>query len=189
MSEPTLARQSAVIAGSILNTRGVGRIEAVAPASRFIFRGQEAAAVAGASFGVALPQTVCRAAVAGARAALWLGPDEWLLMAPESEGAGISADLTAALQASGHSLVDISHRQVGLELTGPRIGQVINAGCPLDLDLASFPVDMCTRTIFAKAEIVLWRRAKDVFRVEVWRSFASYVSDLLKEASLGVTNP
>jgi sarcosine oxidase, subunit gamma len=48
---------------------------------------------------------------------------------------------------------------------------------------------MCTRTIFAKAEIVLWRRAKDSFRVEVWRSFAPYVSDFLKEASHGVTNP
>jgi sarcosine oxidase, subunit gamma len=189
MSEPMLARETPLIAGSLLNMRGVGRIEAVAPASRFIFRGQAAAPIAGASFGVTLPQAVCRAAVAGARAALWLGPDEWLLLAPESEGLHISADLMAALPASAASLVDISHRQVGLELTGPRISQLINAGCPLDLDLANFPVDMCTRTIFAKAEIVLWRRARDVFQVEVWRSFALYVADVLKEASLGVTNP
>jgi sarcosine oxidase, subunit gamma len=189
MSEAVLERQTALTAESILNTRGVGRIEAAPTASRLIFRGNGAAAIAGASFGVALPQTACRAAVAGVRAALWLGPDEWLLIAPDSEGAVLWADLRAALDASAHSLVDISHRQIGLELTGPRVGQLINAGCPLDLDLDSFPIDMCTRTIFAKAEIVLWRRAKDSFRVEVWRSFAPYVSDFLKEASHGVTNP
>jgi sarcosine oxidase subunit gamma len=187
MSETVLERQTPLAA--VLNTRGVGRIEAAPPAARFIFRGGEAASIAGASFTVALPQTACRAAVAGVRAALWLGPDEWLLLAPDSEGAVLWADLTAALSSSAHSLVDISHRQIGLELTGPKIGQLINAGCPLDLDLDSFPVDMCTRTILAKAEIVLWRRANDRFRVEVFRSFASYVSDFLKEASLGVSNP
>ncbi len=41
---------------------------------------------------------------------------------------------------------------------------------------------MCTRTIFAKAEIVLWRTAPDAFRIEVWRSFAPYVLGLLDEA-------
>jgi glucoamylase len=33
----------------------------------------------------------------------------------------------------------------------------------LDLDIEAFPVDMCTRTVFAKADIVLWRTAPDTF--------------------------
>jgi sarcosine oxidase subunit gamma len=43
---------------------------------------------------------------------------------------------------------------------------------------------MCTRTLFAKAEIVLWRTRPDMFRIEVWRSFAPYVQGLLEEARL-----
>jgi sarcosine oxidase subunit gamma len=41
---------------------------------------------------------------------------------------------------------------------------------------------MCTRTLFGKAEIVLWRTAPDAFHIEVWRSFARYVLDCLGEA-------
>jgi sarcosine oxidase subunit gamma len=40
---------------------------------------------------------------------------------------------------------------------------------------------MCTRTVLAKADIVLWRIADDVFHVEAWRSFSGYVGALLAE--------
>ena len=46
------------------------------------------------------------------------------------------------------------------------------------LGLAEFPVGMCTRTAFAKADIVLWRTGQSTFHLEVWRSFAAYVSGL-----------
>jgi sarcosine oxidase subunit gamma len=45
---------------------------------------------------------------------------------------------------------------------------------------------MCTRTMLAKAEIVLWRTGSLEFRVEVWRSFAAYVSQFLAEAARGI---
>ena len=48
-----------------------------------------------------------------------------------------------------------------------------------EADCAHFPVGMATRTLFEKAEIVLWRIAPDSFHLEVWRSFAPYVWDLL----------
>jgi heterotetrameric sarcosine oxidase gamma subunit len=41
---------------------------------------------------------------------------------------------------------------------------------------------MGTRTLLGKADIVLWRTAADVFRIEVWRSFAPYVWACLEEA-------
>jgi hypothetical protein len=53
--------------------------------------------------------------------------------------------------------------------------------CPLPLDLTAFPVGMCTRTVFAKAEVVLWRTAPETFRLEVARSFARYVAAMLGE--------
>jgi sarcosine oxidase subunit gamma len=42
---------------------------------------------------------------------------------------------------------------------------------------------MCTRTVVAKAEIVLWRTSEEIFHVEVWRSFAPYVTDFLAEVA------
>lgn len=157
--------------------------EPVGPRARFLFRGREAAIEAAASaFGVALPRQACRSAEAGDRAALWLGPDEWLLIAPEADGPSIEAAFREI--SAPHSLVDVSHRNTGLLLSGSKVALVIASGCPLDLDLAEFPVGMCTRTILNKAEIVLWRRAPDRFHVELWRSFAGYVHGYLADAAL-----
>jgi sarcosine oxidase, subunit gamma len=159
-------------------------LAALPPAARFIFRGREPAiAAVSTPLGFDLPRTACRAAVAGERAALWLGPDEWLIVAPDADGESLAAALSAALGGLAHSLVDVSHRQAALTITGPQAASVLNAGCPLDLDAAAFPVGMCTRTILSKCEIVLWRTGAETFRVEAWRSFLGYVWGFLGEAS------
>jgi sarcosine oxidase subunit gamma len=160
-------------------------LEPLPAATRYSLRGgSDARSAAARAFGVELPTTPCRAATAGARAALWLGPDEHLLIAPDAESAAVAAELGAALAAIPHALVDISHRQVAFQLRGPQAPWLLAHGCPLDLDLAEFPVGMCTRTVFVKAEILLWRTAADAFRIEVWRSFADYVLALLDETAL-----
>ncbi len=151
-------------------------------AARFVFRGDaQARLAAGTAFGAPLAAVACRATTNGARAALWLGPDEQLLIAPESDAATLGADLARALAGHPHSLVDVGHRQLALELRGRHAEWLLAAQCPLPLDLAAFPVGMCTRTVFAKAEIVLWRTAPETFRLEVARSFARYVVDMLGE--------
>ena len=91
------------------------------------------------------PTRPMSSATAGARAALWLGPDEWLLIAEES-ARDLMNYLELALGGIFHSLVDISHRQVGIWLEGPGAARLLGAGCPLDLDLRAFPVGMSTRS-------------------------------------------
>jgi sarcosine oxidase subunit gamma len=157
-------------------------LEAQPQLSRFIFRGNAAArAEAGRAFGVALQETACRAASDGNRAALWLGPDEQLLLAPNGSADATIAAFEAALAGHAYSLVDVSHRQVGFDVYGPHAEWLLESQCPLPLNLRDFPVGMCTRTIFGKAEIVLWRPAEQVFRLEVWRSFSLYVVQMLHE--------
>jgi sarcosine oxidase, subunit gamma len=119
------------------------------------------------------------------RAAVWLGPDEWLVIAEGADAASLGTELERALASEAHSLVDVSHRQIGLLVSGAVAARALSAGCPLDLHLSAFPVGMATRTIFDKAEIVLWRRDAGAFQVEVWRSFAPYLVAALTEAARG----
>jgi sarcosine oxidase subunit gamma len=157
-------------------------LETLPPFARFIFRGPEGAAQAmGDAFGVSLPREACRASIAADRVALWLGPDEWLLLAPVAGRHAVAAETAERIAHLPHSLVDVSDRQLGLRLSGHRAVTVLAGGNPLDLDLAAFPVGMCTRTVLAKAEIVLWRTGPESFHIEVWRSFAPYVRGFLRE--------
>ena len=160
------------------------------PATRFILQGGPAArAAAGEAFGVPLAESPCRANSVEGRAALWLSPDEQLLLGSAGDAQILAAGLEAALSGIAHSLVDVSHRQIALQVSGPHASAILNTGCPLDLDPTEFPPGMCTRTLFGKADIVLWRTAVAEYQIEVWRSFAGYVSALLLEAAQDFVTP
>lgn len=115
----------------------------------------------------------------GPRMILPLGPDEWLVI--DEEG----ADLVAACAgvSAPHSAVDVSHRNAGILVSGIGAEAVLNAGCPRDLSPTAFPMGRAARTVFGKVEIVLLRTAAQAFRIECWRSFSTYVFDLLEEAA------
>ncbi len=154
------------------------------PAARFILQGGRAAReAAGRAFGLELPEEACRAHADAERAALWLGPDEQLLLAPASDSARLQSELVAALQGLAHSLVDVSQRQAALAVNGPQARDLLASGCPLDLDPEAFPVNSCARTLFAKAEVVLWRRAAQEYHLEVARSFSDYVLEWMREVN------
>jgi sarcosine oxidase subunit gamma len=155
-------------------------------AARFILQcGKDARDRAGAAFGLPMPEAACRAESAAGRASLWLGPDERLLLAPDGAGDSVAAALEAALAGHPHSLVDVSHRQVALRIAGPRASELLASGCPLDLDPEAFPVGMCTRTVLARAEVVLWRLSPEEYHLETGRSFSGYVLEWLREAERG----
>ncbi len=176
MADLSAARQSpSLVPGS--------PVRMLPPASRFVLRGgKDVMAAAGATLGLNISGTPCRSARQGDRAALWMGPDEQLLLAPIADGETLRRELGSSLASLPHSLVEVSHRQVALELSGSQAQNILNAGCPLDLHLGSFPVGMCTRTVLGKCDIVLWRTGAEQFHVEVWRSFAEYASRFLAEA-------
>ncbi len=179
---PETVRRS-VLDGLDMPRNSAAAVAACPPAMRFILRGgREAAACVGPAFGAAPPLEPLRSLTAGPRSALWMGPDEWLLLAEDSEPA-LGAKLETALAPIPHALVDVSHRQGAIELSGRGAARLLNAGVPLDLDLSAFPVGMVARTLLTKAEIVLWRRASEIFRVEFSRSFGPYVAAILAQAA------
>jgi sarcosine oxidase, subunit gamma len=180
MADIAATRRSALADLSLPAATPAVAVSDAGAALRLVYRGS--AAVLGAAFGPPLPLKPCRAETQDDRAALWLGPDEWLLIVSGNDAAALVASLESAVAGKAASLVDVSHRHAGLVVAGTQAADVLNAGCPLDLDPDAFPVGMCTRTLFGKAEVMLWRTATDTFRLEVWRSFAPYVVGLLAAA-------
>lgn len=177
MVDLSSARQQPLVASSPL-------LRQLPPASRFVLRGGPQVWVAAVdALGLPRSDSTCRAVRNDGRAALWLGPDERLLLGPADAARDMEGLLQRAMAGMPHSLVEVSHAQTAVELTGARAAAALNIGCPLDLDPASFPVDMCTRTVFAKAQIVLWRTGPETFRVETARSFAPYVTKVLASAA------
>lgn len=168
------------VASSLISA-GVA-VTPIDPIGRAVLRCREEdiGAVSG-RLGVDLPREACRSARGTDLSALWLGPNEWLIAGAASSDCW-GPDLAARLGDARGAFVDVSHRQVGLSVHGPLAETILASGCALDLSIGAFPTGMCTRTMFAKAEIVLWRIGTSSFQVEVWRSLARYVEALLREA-------
>lgn len=167
-------------------------VQPAEPALRMSLRAVEKSVPAlSKALGVKLPQRpktsalskpgglLARKKPGGTRAALWLGPDEWLVIDQHGEDPIAACENIKAL----HSAVDISHRNTAVLVSGPNAAAALNAGCPQDLSLAAFPVGACSRTVLGKAEVVLWRTAEDTFRLECWRSFSDYVFTFIEGAA------
>ncbi len=148
-------------------------------------RADDKAFAAGLSnlFGLELPVAANRYNSTGEYALLWLGPDEWLLLAPDGDGPGIDNRLRSAL-GSDHwlAVVDLSHNYTGLTLSGPSARDVLARGCPLDLHPRMFGEGQCAQTILAGTRVLLRATASDTFELWVRNSFARYTAQWLTDA-------
>jgi sarcosine oxidase subunit gamma len=174
--------------GALSSTASIS-IDDVGATARFVLRGGEVVALeAGRTLNINFPREFGRCVHRGKIAVLWLGPDEWLLLGPAKDESELKNQLGIHLAYLPHSLVSVGHRDAAFIVRGQEVAEAINAGCPLDLRLSAFPIDACTRTLFGKAEIVLWRLDTYAFRIEVARSFAPYVHELLGIAAREVSS-
>ncbi len=167
---PAVSRRSSIDFTRIANS--VVSIEQAPHASRISFRGTAPGVKSfEKSLGFALPTKPGATSKKAGKHALWIGPDEWLIIDEKNT----QTSMVPRLPNKGFSAVDVSHRNMAFIVTGEGAQNTLNAACPRDLSAKAFPVGTCSRTILDKAEVVLYRTAKDTFRVECWRSYGPYV--------------
>lgn len=171
------------LAGLAAGFASVALLEEGPSAARIVLRCRpDVASLLGAASGLDLGGRMNTARLAPGCAVLKLGPDEWLLIAEPEADPWLGARLGAAAGAGAVSIVDVSHGRASLIVSGPCVEAVLAAGIALPLSIDRFPVDRATRTLLAKAEVVLWRRAPDRFHIEAGRSFMPYVAEFLSVA-------
>lgn len=132
--------------------------------------------------GAELPREPGTVAVAGDGWTLWLGPSEWLYVAPRTpsgrDGWTLEQELVRALAPVGGQAIDVSHGRAMLRLAGPPARAVLARGVPIDLDPRAFPAGSCAQTLFGKINVLLHARAEDgAIELYVGRSYADALAD------------
>ncbi|KOV62033.1 hypothetical protein ADK64_25410 [Streptomyces sp. MMG1121] len=146
--------------------------------------GGPAARAVEACLGITLPGPV-RAETSGDVEALWMGPDEWLLVAADGRQHDLLARLRPAIGDDDFATVtDVSAQRTTLALTGHLVREVLAQGCAIDLDPRVTPVGSCPTTLLAQAPVTLVVRgeAASGIRLLVRASFASYLATWLLDA-------
>ena len=146
------------------------------------------AAVVASALGFPLPGVPNTTTGDATRRALWLGPDEWLVVGPAGDAEALEALLAGALSRDLGSVVGLSANRTVLELRGPHARDVLAAGCSLDLHSRAFAPGRCAQTLLARAPVILEQTGDEpVYRLFVRGSLAGYLADWLLDAAAGVT--
>jgi sarcosine oxidase, subunit gamma len=135
-----------------------------------------------AALGFALPVTPNTVSAKDARRALWLGPDEWLVVGPDGQQPEPEGALRNALGEAFGSIVDVSANRTLLEVRGTKAGELLAHGVSVDLDPRSFGPGRCAQTLLAKAQVIIERRDESAFVIYVRTSFAAYAASWLLDA-------
>jgi len=187
MAETLLARSPLGTAGGAA-LRGHGAAAAVdlrefaAPAMCDLrLAAADAGALSAAQTALAckLPLTPNKSVAAGARVAMWLGPDQWLILLPAADAAALAREL------AGHaaSVVDVSDLRAVFELAGPRARDVLRKGCAIDLHPRVFGPGDCALTALARVRVALCQvDERPGYRILIERSYAVYLWDWLIDA-------
>ena len=145
------------------------------------------------ALGLTLPEAG-RSAAAGPVTALWLGPDEWLVVT--DDGGGELADaLRRALAGVDAAVTDVGDASAVIRLAGPGARDVLARGCTLDLHRRVFGPGQVARSTLAKADVILYQSAGDdvsggpAYDIHVGRSFAEYLWQWLEDAASGWRRP
>jgi sarcosine oxidase subunit gamma len=136
-----------------------------------------------AALGLGLPVAPNTVVSREDRRALWLGPDEWLVVGPDGQGTALEQALRAGLNGAFGSIAEVSANRTLLEIRGSKAHELLAHGVPIDLDARSFGPGRCAQTLLAKAQVIIERRDETAFHVYVRTSFASYVADWLLDAA------
>ena len=141
------------------------------------------------ALGGALPVQPNTTARSGELTVIWLGPDEWLVVAPEGRQESVEKTLRQGIGTEAGSVVDLSAHRTTLELTGARARDVLAKGCSLDLHPTVFGPGRCAQLMLAMAPVLLVPRDGEpsAYWLLVRPSFAAYVRDWLQDASLEYT--
>ncbi|WP_277676110.1 sarcosine oxidase subunit gamma [Saccharopolyspora rectivirgula] len=183
---PLADRAAELAARSVPGPRGVQLAEEpfLTQVNLRVHPGSPAVAGIGRELGVELP-TERPNAVHGdeTTAVLRLGPDEWLVVAPDGAIGDVVDRLTRGLADSFGSVVDVSAHRTTLDLRGPMARDVLEKVCSLDLHPRSFGPGRCAQTLLGRTQAILWQLTEEPrYRLLVRCSFAGYLADLLLDA-------
>lgn len=119
----------------------------------------------------------------GEPAALWVGPEQWLIVSASRPAEAVLADLAARLGGILHHASDASDALALISVEGSAARNLLAMLSGIDYDATRFPPGRCVRTRMAKVAVLVRAVGADRFELYVDRSVADYLAGWLRHAA------
>jgi len=126
--------------------------------------------------GADLPIAANTVSVADDLRILWLGPNEWWVVAPDAKRAELIERLRQSFAGQHTAVCDVSESRTVITVTGPAARDVLARGISLDLHPRAFGPGQCAQTGMAKANVVLHQIDNaPSYEIYILKSFSDYL--------------
>jgi sarcosine oxidase, subunit gamma len=133
--------------------------------------------------GFDLPRAPRTSATWGDMKALWLSPDQWLILCTRSKTAVLLAELNLRLGKTYSLAVDVSDMRAIVRLEGEGVRETLMKGSSLDLISDDYKAGTVRRMRFAEVAALLHVVEENVIDIYVFRSYAEYTWAFLEKAA------
>lgn len=140
-------------------------------------------AAAKSVLGFDLPKSPRTSSGFGDIKALWLSPDQWLVLCNSDKANELHGDMAKALGGTHSLAVNVSDMRAVIRLEGPHARTTIMKGTSIDLTHGEYPAGAVRRMKFAEIAALLHIVEDSVIDIYVFRSYADYTWDFLIKAA------
>ena len=120
-------------------------------------------------------------------AALWISPDQWLLIGEVGSVDNLIARCTTALDGILHNAIDSSDALTCLLVEGAGARDLLAILSGVDFDASRFQAGQCVRARLAKVAVLVRAMNGERFELFVDRSSGAYLEQWLRRAHRGLS--
>ena len=114
------------------------------------------------------------------RRAVWMAPDELLILTGSYyDASAIEAGERGGLAGEHAMVLNVTGARAVFRLTGPDVAETLAKGAPVDLSDAAFPVGRARRTHLSGLAVAFWRLGVAEWEIVCQRSYARHLWDWL----------
>ena len=133
--------------------------------------------------GMDIPRVPNTATVHDTYSVLWLGPEEWLLIVPESDEVFIASELSHDGADDWAVAIIVSDHYSIITIQGSETAEVLAQACGIDTHPQKFSIGQCCRCAFARTTaIVSPLDSRGAYELILESSFVRYAEHWLSRA-------
>ena len=167
------------------------QIQEIKPIMKLILRGKkrEFISAVGKSLNILLPTESNTSTQSDKLTALWLSPDEWMILSNKPGDKSTNNYETERLLNNNISklnigaVTDVTDQFVMISLKGNKIYELFQCGSPFNFNDFRNKKGAVTQTILAKIDIIVYNQEKNSVNLLVRRSFSEHLFSWMNDAA------
>jgi len=164
-------------------------VKEISPVMKINLRGKkrEFLTNVGKNLNIILPTEANTSTTSDKLTAIWLSPDEWMIVSNENSSKGTNKNelyemlYNSISKTNLGAVINVTDQFVQLELKGKNIYEIFSAGSPFNFNEFKEKKGSTTQTVLNNIDVILQNKDENIVNLFVRRSFAEHLYSWIED--------